>query len=156
MSSKPSRRPRRLSWISFAGAVVLAAPASASPFCDQLATLGAAASGGFASYRGEPRAMTSTWLKYRATQTLPGASGCEIDSISGELDCEWALASRSEAKRRQAELVGEVGSCLPGTQPRNLLKGEIGFFVGSWKQPGAYEVKIWSIGSTAIVYVDRY
>ncbi len=156
MRSKHSLLGLRLYCFPLAAAAILAAPASASPFCDQLRTIGAAASGRFASYRGEARAMTSTWFKYRATATLPGASICEIDSISEDFTCDWELASKGEAKRRQAELVRDVGSCLPGTQPRNLLKDEVGFFVGSARQPGAYVVKIWSIKSTAIVIVERY
>ena len=156
MRSKRSMRRRVLSWISLAGAAAVATPASASPFCDQLRTIGAAASGGFASYRGEPRAMTATWLKYRATRTLPGASSCEIDSINEDFTCRWELASKGEAKRRQADFVREVASCLPGSPPTRLLKGEVGFFVGSARQPGAYAVKIWSIRSTAIVIVDHY
>lgn len=136
----------------FAG-VMASAPAVASDTCASLRTIAAEVGGNFQSLRGTPVKMTENWTYYQGTEIPAGAAKCDVNTLGADTyECDWPVGSQGELKAKQAELVNVVRQCLPQAYSAKTLEGEIAFWVGVRRQPGAFEVRVRPMK----VHGDRY
>lgn len=113
-------------------------PAHADDFCGSLNSIVGGTSGGFKDAKGAADDVIPGW--FAGTVTLPGASDCVVDTITGEggtaYRCTWPQKDEPSIASAYAQVVQQTDACITDAQRRAEPDRT------TWRKPHAWKITV--------------